>query len=555
MAKRRVATAQRGPLEHGSSRYHSNLHPETSDHAMTLRVYNTLTRTKENFQPVRPGKVGIYLCGPTVYDRAHIGHMVGPVIFDTIKRFLVHSGFAVTWVVNITDVDDKLIKKSRERGLSMAEVATENTADYLKNLAGLGVDQIDRMPRATESMAEIIALTQALIERGYAYEADGDVFFDVARDREYGKLTNRTVDALQGEGGEAASRKRSAADFALWKRAKPDEPSWDSPWGKGRPGWHIECSAMSRGILGETFDIHGGGLDLIFPHHENEIAQSECCHGKPMARYWLHNGLLKRGAAGKIGGRAEREQPAAGGALTLEDIHQATAQKESRSAGAGGLAEMIERFGGEQMRFFLLRTHYRSTVVFSDEALTESTAALETFYRFFERFERITGRSYYDLPVAVTRAQGELQPDDDPLLVDVKRCRDGFLEKMDDDFNTGAAISDLFELIRVLNKFVDQHQLEDATRPAPLLAALTTGAGTLRELAALLGIFRQPRAAAASTGENQLVGPLMELVIELRANARKNKDFATADRIREVLTQIGIVLEDRKGGTAWRAER
>lgn len=522
---------------------------------MTLRVYNTLTRTKENFQPVRPGKVGIYLCGPTVYDRAHIGHMVGPVIFDTIKRFLVHSGFAVTWVVNITDVDDKLIKKSRERGLSMAEVATENTADYLKNLAGLGVDQIDRMPRATESMAEIIALTQALIERGYAYEADGDVFFDVARDREYGKLTNRTVDALQGEGGEAASRKRSAADFALWKRAKPDEPSWDSPWGKGRPGWHIECSAMSRGILGETFDIHGGGLDLIFPHHENEIAQSECCHGKPMARYWLHNGLLKRGAAGKIGGRAEREQPAAGGALTLEDIHQATAQKESRSAGAGGLAEMIERFGGEQIRFFLLRTHYRSTVVFSDEALTESTAALETFYRFFERFERITGRSYYDLPVAVTRAQGELQPGDDPLLVDVKRCRDGFLEKMDDDFNTGAAISDLFELIRVLNKFVDQHQLEDATRPAPLLAALTTGAGTLRELAALLGIFRQPRAAAASTGENQLVGPLMELVIELRANARKNKDFATADRIREVLTQIGIVLEDRKGGTAWRAER
>ena len=274
-----------------------------------------------------------------------------------------------------------------------------------------------------------------------------------------------------------------------------------------------------------------------------------------MARYWLHNGLLKRGAAGKIGGRAEREQPATPGALTLEDIHQATAQKESRSAGAGGLAEMIERFGGEQIRFFLLRTHYRSTVVFSDEALTESSAALETFYRFFERFERITGRSYYDLPVAVTREQGALKSCQDPLLLDVQRCRDGFLEKMDDDFNSGAAISDLFELIRVLNKFVDQHQLEDANRPAPLVAALTTGAGTLRELAALLGIFRQPRAAAASTGENELVGPLMELVIELRANARKNKDFATADRIREVLTKIGIVLEDRKGATDWRVER
>ena len=277
------------------------------DEAMTLRVYNTLSRTKEPFEPVQPGKVGIYLCGPTVYDRAHIGHMVGPVIFDTIKRFLVHAGYQVTWVVNITDVDDKLIKKARERGVSMAEVARENTEDYLKNLAGLGVDQIDHMPKATESMGEIIRFTQALIDRGFAYAVDGDVFFDVGKDREYGKLTNRTVDALQGEGGEAAAKKRSSADFALWKRAKPGEPSWDSPWGQGRPGWHIECSAMSRRILGETFDIHGGGLDLIFPHHENEIAQSECCHGQPMARYWLHNGLLKRAAAGKVGGRAERE--------------------------------------------------------------------------------------------------------------------------------------------------------------------------------------------------------------------------------------------------------
>ena len=233
------------------------------------------------------------------------------------------------------------------------------------------------------------------------------MFFDVAKDREYGKLTNRTVDALQGEGGEAAAEKHSAADFALWKRAKPGEPSWDSPWGPGRPGWHIECSAMSRGILGDTFDIHGGGLDLIFPHHENEIAQSECCHGQPMARYWLHNGLLKRAAAGKVGGRAEREQTASASQLTLEDIQQATAEKESRSAGAGGLAAMIEHFGGEQIRFFLLRTHYRSTVVFSDEALAESSTALETFYRFFERFERVAGQSFYDLPVARTREAGD----------------------------------------------------------------------------------------------------------------------------------------------------
>ncbi len=521
---------------------------------MTLRIYNTLSRTKEPFEPVQPGKVGIYLCGPTVYDRAHIGHMVGPVIFDTIKRFLVHAGYDVTWVVNITDVDDKLIIKAQERGLPMADVARENTQDYLQNLAGLGVDQIDHMPKATESMDEIIRFTQALVDRGYAYVVDGDVFFDVAKDPEYGKLTNRTVDALQGEGGEAAAKKRSSADFALWKRAKPGEPSWASPWGPGRPGWHIECSAMSRAILGETFDIHGGGLDLIFPHHENEIAQSECCHGRPMARYWLHNGLLKRAAAGKIGGRAERDhQAAARDQLTLETMQRATAEKMSRSAGAGGLAAQIERFGGEQIRFFLLRTHYRSTVAFSDEALAESSAAMETFYRFFERYERVTGRRFHDIPAPGTRDDGAFDPGDVPLLRDVRRHRDAFLEKMDDDFNTGAAIGDLFELVRTLNKFVDQHKLEDAARPAAAeIAALATGARVLRELSALLGLFRQPRPAATASEDASLVGQLMDLLIELRAAARKHKDFATADRIRDALSSMGIVLEDRKGATQWR---
>ena len=275
-----------------------------------------------------------------------------------------------------------------------------------------------------------------------------------------------------------------------------------------------------------------------------------------MARYWLHNGLLKREAAGKVGGRAEREPAASASQLTLEEIQKATAEKESRSAGAGGLAAMIERFGGEQIRFFLLRTHYRSTVVLSDEALEESGVALETFYRFFERFQRITGQSYYDLPVARTRPEGAWQPGKDAWLAEVQRCRDGFLEKMDDDFNSGAAISDLFELVRLLNKFVDQNHLEDAASPAPaLLAALSTGARTLRELSALLGIFRQPREKKSAADDNAMVGPLMELLIELRAAARKNKDFATADRIRDALSAIGIVIEDRKGGTHWRAER
>ncbi|MEX0793914.1 MAG: cysteine--tRNA ligase, partial [Pirellulaceae bacterium] len=256
----------------------------------SLRVYDTLTKKKTPFEPVNPKQVGIYLCGPTVYDKAHIGHMVGPVIFDTIKRYLQFNNYNVRLVVNITDVDDKLIHKANERGISMEEVAQENIADYLHNLTALGVDQIDDMPKATEHMDEIITFVQDLIKKGFAYESAGDVYFEVSKDPNYGKLTNRSIDAMQGEGGDAAARKRNPGDFALWKSAKPGEPSWDSPWGNGRPGWHIECSAMSRRLLGETFDIHGGGLDLTFPHHENELAQSECCHGKPMVHYWMHNG-------------------------------------------------------------------------------------------------------------------------------------------------------------------------------------------------------------------------------------------------------------------------
>ncbi len=347
-----------------------------------MRVYNTLTRQKEPFRTVQPGQVGIYLCGPTVYREAHIGHMVGPVIFDTLKRFLTYSGYQVTLVVNITDVDDKLIAEVAPSRDPHGPSRRRDDRDYLANLRALGVDQIDQMPRATEHMPDIINFIQQLIDRGFAYESDGDVYFEVAKDEEYGKLSNRTTDSLQGEGGDTADRKRAPADFALWKRAKSDEPSWDSPWGPGRPGWHIECSAMSRQLLGETFDIHGGGLDLIFPHHENEIAQSECCHGRPMVRYWLHNGLMKASAAaGKVGGRGEREQ-----AEQPADVES----KISRSKGAGGLAELIQREGGERLRFFLLRTHYRSTIVFGDDALAEARTALETFYRFFERYERIS---------------------------------------------------------------------------------------------------------------------------------------------------------------------
>ena len=517
-----------------------------------IRVYNTLTRNKEPFQPVVAGKVGIYLCGPTVYKESHIGHMVGPVIFDTIKRFLTYSGYQVTWVVNITDVDDKLIGQMHERGIPMSEIAEEMTIDYLNNLRALGVDQIDHMPKATEHMPGIIGFTQSLIEKGFAYASGGDVFFDVTKDPGYGKLSNRNAEDQQGEGGGAASKKRNSGDFALWKSAKPGEPAWDSPWGKGRPGWHIECSAMSKAILGETFDIHGGGLDLMFPHHENELAQSECCHSRPMVKYWLHNGLLRKGeSSGKIGGRSDRETPPpseAGGKL-------------SRSGGAGGLADEIARLGGERIRFFLLRTHYRSTVIFGDEGLEEAATSLEAFYRYFERFHKITKQRYFNLAAPKTRKEGDAAKSDEPLLKTVQQLRANFLEKMDDDFNTGGAIAELFDLVRELNKFTDQNNLEQFAdvKPEdykqvfadPHVKTLVKATTVLRELSLMLGLFRSTPAKRG--GGDNLSPKLMDLFIALRAEARAKKDFATGDRIRNGLTEIGVTLEDKKGVTEWRA--
>lgn len=521
---------------------------------MTIRVYNTLTKNKEVFQPVVPGKVGIYLCGPTVYKESHIGHMVGPVVFDTIKRYLVYNGLEVTWVVNITDVDDKLIGQMRERGVPMAAIAEEMTIDYLNNLRALGVDQIDHMPKATEHIEGIIQLTQALIDKGFAYASDGDVFFDVMKDAGYGKLSNRNALEQQGEGGGAASRKRNSGDFALWKGAKPGEPAWDSPWGKGRPGWHIECSAMSKALLGETFDIHGGGLDLVFPHHENELAQSECCHSQPMVKYWLHNGLLRKSeASGKIGGKGDREvqteQPAAGGKL-------------SRSGGAGGLADEIARLTGERIRFFLLRTHYRSTVMFGEEGLAEAAASLESFYRYFERFHKVTKQRYFNLPAASTRAMGDaFAPGNEPMLQAVQKYRANFLEKMDDDFNTCGAIAELFDLVRELNKFADLHNLDRFadTKPAefsqvfgdPHVQILVKATTVLRELSLILGLFRSTPGKRG--GGEGLTPKLMQLFIDLRAEARLKKDFATGDRIRNGLAEIGVTLEDKKGVTEWRA--
>ncbi|MBX9788949.1 MAG: cysteine--tRNA ligase [Pirellulales bacterium] len=526
--------------------------PSTGQPATTnLRVYSTLSRSKEPFEPIAPGKVGIYLCGPTVYKPSHIGHLVGPVIFDVVKRYLTYSGYQVTWVVNITDIDDKLIHEAAKRGIGVPELAREMTADYMTNLAALGIDTIDHFPRATDNIPEIVDFIQALIDKGFAYAAAGDVYFDVAKDSAYGKLSGRDVASMQGEGGEMADRKHSVADFALWKGAKPGEPSWDSPWGPGRPGWHIECSAMSRRLLGETFDIHGGGLDLMFPHHENEIAQSECCHGQPQAKYWMHNGLMQAvDEVGKVGGRNTRAS-AAGSVDAAGEQAAQEAGKMGKSKGASPFRDLLKTFSPETIRLFILSSHYRSPIYFSDARIGEAAKSLETFYRFFQRYERVTGRSYYQVPARNQRGSEVASTGD--TLKSVAERRERFLEAMDDDFNTGAAVAELFELVRALNRLVDERHLEDpGKKDAAALATLDEGVAVLRELASLLNLFQQPVVSAAAAGANdELVAGLMGLVIELRADARAAKNFAVADKIRNKLAELKITLADRPGGTDW----
>lgn len=512
-----------------------------------IQIYNTLTKTKEPFQTLTPGRVGMYLCGPTVYKPSHIGHMVGPVIFDAITRYLQYNGYEVRFIVNITDVDDKLIAESNARGMTMAALAAEMTADYQANLAALGVDTISDFPKATEHIGNIIAFIEKLIAQDFAYPADGDVYFDVLRYADYGKLSGRSPKDMLGEGGLAAGQKRNVADFALWKAAKPGEPSWESPWGPGRPGWHIECSVMSQQLLGDTFEIHGGGLDLVFPHHENELAQSECCTGKPYVKYWMHNGLMQASSeVGKLGGRNTREAET-GDLASQED------GKISKSKGASAFRDMLKEFSGETIRFFVLSSHYRRPIDFSTERIRQVETGMETFYRFIKRFQRVTGESFYSLDYPATRVLGDefAAAFTGAFLEGVRQKRDAFLASMDDDFNTGGAIGELFELVRLLNRYVDENKLE-AAADAALLAELLRGASVLRELAATLGLFRQEIVKAEdAAAEDSLMQGLMTLLIELRANAKKAKDFATADAIRNQLKELGITLEDRPGGTEW----
>jgi cysteinyl-tRNA synthetase len=492
---------------------------------MALRVYNTLTRQKEEpFETVQPRKVGMYVCGPTVYKPSHVGHMVGPVIFDTVKRYLTYLGYKVTLVINITDVDDKLIAQAQKQNTTVVELAERVTADYCRNLERLGVTGVDHLPRATQYIPDIIGMIQGLIDKGFAYPADGDVYFDVARDPDYGKLCHRDPDKLEaGARIEVSERKRNPGDFALWKGAKPGEPKWDSPWGPGRPGWHIECSAMSMRLLGKTIDIHGGGLDLQFPHHENELAQSESYTGLPFVRYWMHNGLMKVGP-----GKMAKSQ---GNEIVV--------------------TELLERRPPETLRFFLLTTHYRRPIDYGEERLDEVQRGLESFYRFFERYQRITGDSFYMLAAPTSRNAFNPEGSEREFLAEVARHRGAFLECMDDDFNTGGAIGVLYELLTTLNRFADNRQLEAGKPNQASLTDFQRGALVLKELSQILGIFREP-IASPGPGQDQLMAGLMQIFIDMRAEARKAKNFALADQIRQRLGQLGITLEDRPGGTGWR---
>ena len=512
---------------------------------MPLQVYSTLTRKKEPFHK-RPGEpVTMYLCGPTVYKPSHIGHMVGPVIFDAVKRYLVYLGYPVTWLVNITDVDDKLIARANESQTTVKDLAERMTADYLTCLKTLHVTGIDAFPKATEHVGDMIRTIGGLIEKGFAYPADGDVYFDVAKDEDYGKLCGFDPKQLEvGSRVEASGRKKNPNDFALWKAAKPGEPFWESPWGPGRPGWHIECTSMAIRHLGETLDIHGGGLDLRFPHHENELAQSESLTGKPFARLWMHNNLLKLGS-GKMAGSI-------GNVLNVADA--------------------LKHVDGGVLRFFILNTQYRSEIDLGDwdprdpkagpipPGLENAKKGYEGFQRLTERYERVTGKTYADLPVPDRVADGRQF-----TTAEYGEFLRRFREHMDDDFNTGGAVGVLFEMVTFLNRQADAARLDDPTKSdATGKTAFADGVRLFKELGQILGLFFEASKPAIG-GDGSLVDGLMQLVIELRNNLRseakkiadkadptKKMLFGQTDIIRQRLGELGVTLEDRPTGTSWR---
>ena len=465
-----------------------------------LVVYNTLTNKKEPFVPLKEGKVGMYVCGPTTYNYIHLGNARPIVVFDTIRRYLTYSGYEVTYIQNFTDVDDKIIKRAHEENDDPIKLAARYIDEFYKDTEALNVLDATKNPKVSEHIQEIIDFVQGLIDKGYAYELDGDVYFSVRKDENYGKLSGRDLDDLKaGARVDVDTRKQDPLDFALWKKAKEGEPSWSSPWGEGRPGWHIECSAMSLKYLGEQFDIHGGGQDLIFPHHENEIAQTECLTGKNMAKYWLHNGFI-------------------------------TINKEKMSKSLGNfflLREILEKFDPQTVRFYLLSVHYRSPLDFDDEKLQMAQKGLE-------RLRNSAKALAEHLPNAQEGRDEEFEQK-------TAQARAAFEKAMDDDFNTALAQGALFDFVREINIY-----LKGEVKKESVLSAQKT----LLELAGIMGL--DLTAKEKNEPNDNLLNKVMDLVIALRKEARESKNYQTADYIRNGLNAIGIVLEDSPQGTTWK---
>jgi cysteinyl-tRNA synthetase len=472
---------------------------------LTLRIFNTLTKRKEEFVPIEKGKVDMYVCGPTVYDYIHIGNARSFVAFDVIRRYLEYKGYKVTYVSNLTDVDDKTIRRAKEMRISLQQLGEKYSDSYFIDLTKLGIKKPSINPRATQHIEEIINLIQTLIDKGYSYVVDGNVYYDISKFEDYGKLSGNKAEALEaGARIEVDPHKKNPADFALWKKQKSGEPAWNSPWGKGRPGWHIECSVMSTKYLGETLDIHAGGKDLIFPHHENEIAQSEAATGKPFAKYWLHNEWLT-----------------------------VNGEKMSKSLGNFITAhEAIEKYGSHVVRFFLASVHYRSPIDFSDRNLKQAKRNLEKLLNTLERFDVLREGKR-------KRAGGE------ELLKHVEKIKQKFEEAMDDDFNTALAVSALFSLTREINRYLKDHvEIE-----AEVKKKIARIAKTLVE--DVLGIKMERRKPET----DKLLENLMDLIIDLRRQMREREDWKTADEIRTKLRALGLVLEDTPEGTRWKIER
>ena len=478
---------------------------------MVLKVYNTETRSKQEFIPIVEGKVGMYVCGPTVYDNSHVGHARSYVAFDVIRRYLEYKGHSVTYVQNFTDVDDKIINRARDRNIPPLVLSEEFIQEYFKDTGSLNIKRADIHPKASETIPDMINVINALIEKGYAYEVNGSVYFEVEKAKDiFGKLRHQSLEDMR-DGARIAvdMEKKSPKDFALWKAAKPDDISWDSPWGKGRPGWHIECSTMAWKYIGGTIDIHGGGMDLIFPHHESEILQSESYTGRPFVKYWLHNGFVEI--------NKEKMSKSLGNFFTIKDI--------------------LKKYEPMVLRFFLVYTHYRSPIDFSDQALEESTRSFERLRKLHEALKGVIG----EVEEGAIPEFG--QPDNDIMKLAFSLKKE-FTDAMDDDFNTRIAVAVLFKLDQEVKGLRKKERLDQ--KHAYLLLSI------MNELSGIIGIdYSRPEKDDGFQG--QLSSNLIELLIEIRNDSRKRKDWTMADLIRDRLKEMDILLEDGET-TTWKKD-